>query len=109
MKTKEELASIKEVLKATHNPLYTVEIPVNEDSDETRCIFLKKFDRQTLSAVQKIVSSSDTLKAVEVFIKNTYVGGDDLTEIMGDLDMLRSLESVIVDLITVKKATLKKN
>ena len=108
-KTKEELTSIEETLKATHKPLFTVEIPASDNDEDTRTIFLKKYDRQILSAVQKIVATSDTLKAVEVFVKNTYVGGDDLNEIMNDLDMLRSLESVIVDLITVKKASLKKN
>ena len=90
-KTKEELQTIEDTLKAIHKPLYTVEIPAGEDTDETRTIFLKKFDRQTLSAVQAIMTkSSDAFKAVEVFLKATYIGGDELTEILNDLDMVRS-------------------
>jgi hypothetical protein len=108
MKTQEELDAIKIALEPTHKTIYTVEIPVNEDELETRTIFLKKFDRATLAATQKMVSV-DSLKAIEVFVKNTYIGGDDLQEILNDLYMLRSLEGVIVDLISVKKASLKKN
>ena len=108
-KTPQELAEIKTSLALTNNPIYTIEIPVDEDELETRTIFLKKFDRTTLSAVQKMASSADVLRATEVFIKNTYIGGDDLTEILANLYMLRSLESVVIDLVSVKKASIKKN
>ena len=109
MKTKEELDSLEVTLKAQYGTIYTVGVPV-EDSDEERTIFLKKIDRNTLAAAQKIMSSSsDTFKVVEMIIKNTYVGGDELAEILSNFDMIRSLESVIVEMMTVKKATLKKN
>lgn len=108
-KTQEELAVIKSDLQIKHKPLFTIEIPAGEDGEETRTIFLKKFDRQVLSAVQKLASGNDPIRAVEAFIKNTYVGGDVITEILGDFDMLRSLEGVIIEMITAKKATLKKN
>lgn len=108
-KTSEELESTLTQLKTQYSPVYTVEVPV-QDSDEFRTIFLKKYDRQLLAATQKMVSSgSDTLKAIEIFVQNTYVGGDDLKEIFSNLDMLRSLESVVVEMMTVKSATIKKN
>ena len=108
-KTQEELDLIKGQLTAQYGKVYTIEIPVDEDEDEVRTIFLKKFDRATLSVVQKLASGTDSLKAVETFIKNTYIGGDDINEIMNNLDMIRSLESVVVDLISVKRAIIKKN
>ncbi len=108
-KTQEDLSKIKADLELQFKPVYTVEIPTDEDELETRTIFLKKFDRVILSAVQKMAQGNDSLKAVEVFIKNTYIGGDDIKEIMDDLYMLRSLESVVVDMISVKKAKISKN
>lgn len=109
MKSKEELAQTFTELSVQFKPLYTIEVPLT-DSDEFRTIFLKKYDRQLLSAVQKLVTTgSDSLKAIEIFVKNTYVGGDDLTEIFNNLDMLRSLESVVVELMQTKTATIKKN
>lgn len=108
-KSVEELAKIKSELEAVHKPLYTVEIPTDEDEMETRTIYLKKFDRTILSAVQKMAQGNDELKAVEVFIKNTYVGGDDINEILNDLYMLRSLQSVVVEMVSVKKAKISKN
>ena len=109
MKTKEELEKIKAELMLIHNPLYTIDVPVDEDEIEFRTIFLKKFDRTTLNVVQKLATGNDSLKAVEVFLKNCIVGGDDLNEIISNLDMLRSLESVVVEMISVKQAKLKKN
>ena len=108
-KTQEELATIKLTLQATHKPLFTVEIPSGEDGEENRTIFLKKFDRPLLAITQKLAAGNDALKAVETFIKGTYVGGDNMDEILTDFDMLRSLEGVIVELISVKRASLKKN
>jgi len=108
-KTQEELAAIKLTLQATHKPLFTIVVPVDEDETETRTVFLKKFDRQVLSAVQKLATGPDPVKAVEAFVKNTYVGGDDISEIINNFDMLRSIEPVIIEMITAKRATLIKN
>jgi hypothetical protein len=109
-KTQEELKTLFSQLSAQHKPIYTIEIPLAEDEAEFRTIYLKKYDRALLSAVQKLVSAgSDSLKAIEVFVKNTYVGGDDLNEILNNLDMLRSLEGVVVELMQTKTATIKKN
>ena len=109
MKTQDELEAIKTTLALTHKMIYTIEIATDEEETEFRTIFLKKFDRACLAAVQKVASGGDSLKAVEVFLKNTYIGGDDVAEIINDLHMLRSIEGVVIDLITVKKASIKKN
>lgn len=109
MKTKEELDSIKLELQKSHKPLYTITIPVDDEGTEFRTIYLKRFDRVTLSAVQKIATGPDALKAVEVFIKNTYVGGDDVQEVLANFEMVRSLEAVVVEMISVKKASISKN
>ncbi len=109
-KTVDELTQIKLQLDAQYKPVYTVILNASDDNDEdTRTIYLKKYDRAILSAVQKLAGGPDPLKSIEAFIKNTYIGGDDLNEILSDLDMLRSLEEIVVDLITAKKAKLIKN
>jgi hypothetical protein len=111
MKTAKELQDIKKDLDSKHTKVYTIEIPLSDDDDETtfKTIFLKKFDRVTLSIVQKLAQGNDPLKAVEVFIKNTYLGGDDLNAVLADFEALRRLEGVVVQLIHTKTATLKKN
>ena len=109
MKTQEELDQLKESLSAIHKPLYTITVPLDEDETETATIFLKKFDRTTLAAVQKVAVGGDSLKATEIFLKATFLGGDDLSLVLGNLDALRACESVVIELITAKKAKLAKN
>jgi len=109
MKTEEELKTIKEALSAVHKPLYTLEIDLEDDEMTIATIYLKKYDRITLSAVQKLATSGDALKATEAFLKATYVGGDDLSLVLNNLDALRSCEQAVVDMISVKAAKLSKN
>src|ERR1700722_20188130 len=106
-KTKEEIAQIKAALKAQYNQLNEIEIE-NDNGEVSRTIFLKKLDRNTLSAVLKIIKQ-DELKGSEVLLRNTYVGGDDLDEIVNDLEMLLGIQSVLGNLFTAKSAKLKKS
>ena len=110
MKTQEELLKIKETLDLTNKRVYTVVVPLSDEDDcEEATIYLKKFDRPLLSSLQKLITGPDSLKAVEVFLKNTYIGGDDLNLVLTNFDALRSCEGAVVEIISVKKATLKKN
>ena len=109
MKTEQELKEIKTSLAASYTPIYTIEVPLDEDELEYATIFLKKYDRIVLSALQKLVTGPDPLKAIEFYIKNCYLGGDDINLILNNLDALRACEGVVVDMITAKKAKLSKN
>ena len=110
MKTQEELLKIKETLDLTNKRVYTVVVPLSDEDDcEEATIFLKKVDRTILSALNKLINGADSLVAVEFYLKNTYLGGDDIKLVLGNFDALRACESTIVEMIHVKKATLKKN
>ena len=45
MKTLEEVTQIKESLKVHDTPLYTIEVPLDEEETEFATIYLKKYDR----------------------------------------------------------------
>lgn len=95
-------------LKAKHGTVYTLEIPTNENGTEILTVYLKKLDRQTYSAVSRIIQK-DELQATEVLLKNLYVGGDELSKIIDDFDNLRSASNAIVPILQAKEASLKKN
>lgn len=109
MKTIEELEKIKTQLKTKYSKVYEVIVPLDEDDvNKTATIFLRKPDKTTRSIVGKLIQS-DPIKAVEAALKNIYIGGDDLNEVLNYEDTIPSIEEVIVELLTVQKATLKKN
>ena len=109
MKTPEELAAIKETLKAKHKKVIEVEIPMDEDdANVTATIFLKKPDNTTRAILAKLVEK-DPMKALEATVKNIYIGGDDINEVLKNEDALPSLDTVIADLLQVQKAVIKKN
>src|ERR1035437_10270149 len=103
MKTEKELEDIKAELDLKFDKITTVRIPSNDSRTEFRTLFLKKLDKLTLDAVQKL-SATNSQKAVEVFFKNTLIGGDDISEILSDFDMSRTAESVVVELISFRRA-----
>lgn len=109
MKTEDELKAIKADLDGKFKPVFTITVPLNDDETEQATIFLKKFDRSILTAVQKLAGGADSLKATEVFLKNCFIGGDDLALVLENFDALRAIESVMIELVTAKKAVLKKN
>ena len=111
MKSTEELEVIKSALQAKLNPapVYTVIVPLDEEETIFATIYIKAFDRMVLSSVQKIIGSNDILKAVEVFLKNTYVGGDEIELVTGNFIAIRACQDTVFELMTAKKAILKKN
>lgn len=108
MKTQEELEAIKAELKANGTFWREIIIPV-DDEGEKRTIFLKRFDERTIKAMEEMAGKVGGRKATEVFITNTYLGGDEKTEIFADFEMMRSLEWTVVDLTKTRKAEVKKN
>jgi hypothetical protein len=109
MKTKEELEQEKQTLKQKYNPVYTIEAFLNDDETEFATLFLKKADRQVYASVGKLATGNDPLRAVEMVLKNCYIGGDVLDLVLKNDDALMSCESAIVEMLEKKKAVLKKN
>jgi hypothetical protein len=93
-----------EELKQKFGTVYTLEIPTGETGSELITIHLKKLDRQTYSAVSKIIQK-DELQATEVLLKNLYIGGDELEKITNDFDNLRSASNAVVPILQAQEAT----
>jgi hypothetical protein len=109
MKTENELIEIKTALSKQHKPIYTLVVPINDDETEFATIYLKKADRMIMSMLNKLIEGGDMYKAVEAYLKATYIGGDELTLITTNDDALMACESSIAEMIQRKQATLKKN
>lgn len=109
MKTKEDLSTEFTTLKVQYKTVYTITVQLDDETDETATIYLKKYDRNLYAAVNKLASAPDPLIAVETFLRGTYIGGDDLETIVNNLDALMACETPIVKIMTKYKATLKKN
>ena len=109
MKTKEELSNELQSLKNKYTTVFTIEAPLNEDGTEVATLFLKKADRMVHASVGKLASGNDPLKAVEAALKACYIGGDTLSTVLEDDEALMSCESAIVEFLTKRTATLKKN
>jgi hypothetical protein len=109
MKTEKELTEIKTALSRQFTPIYTLVVPINDDETQFATIFLKKADRMIMSMLTKLLSAGDMYKAIEAYLKATYIGGDDLTLITTNDDALMACEGSIAEMIQRKQATLKKN
>ena len=109
MKNENELADIKTALSEKHKTLYTLVVPIDEDETVFATIYLKKMDRLILSAIQKILSTNDVLKAIEVYLKSTYVGGDEIELVTGNFESIRACTDSVFEMMTAKKSSLKKN
>lgn len=97
-------------LKSKHGKVYTVIVPLDEDDNsKVATIYLKKPDKTTRSMITKFATSNAFDKAVEAALKNLYIGGDSLDLILKNDDALVACEEVIAEMLTVQKATLKKN
>jgi hypothetical protein len=107
--SQEELDQQLVILKKQHSKVYSIEVLL-DDTEENKCtIFLKHPERQVYSQVSKYLGGSDPLKASEIFIKSTYIGGDDVSLILSNDYALRSLDSSIAEIMYVKQSSLKKN
>lgn len=109
MKTEEQLNSEKESLKLKHGKVITLEVPVDQDDlSKIATIYLKKPDRTTRSLISTL-AQKDGLKAIEAALKNLYIGGDDLNSVVSNDDAVVACEDAIIEMLSVQKATLKKN
>jgi hypothetical protein len=109
MKTPEELEIIKAELKQKYKKVNQITIPCDEDDlSKHFTIFVKKPDQTTRSIVSKLVDK-DWYRAIEAAVKNIWIGGDDLNEVLKFDDALASLDNPITELLKVEKAELKKN
>ena len=109
MKTKDELKAEFETLKTKYNTVFTIEVPMNDEGTETATLFLKKADRTAHAAIGKLATGNDPLKAVEFALKTLCIGGDKVETVLSDDEALMACDMAIVELLSKRTATLKKN
>jgi len=98
-----------EELKAKYGKVATLTVPLDEDdSEKVATLYLKRPDRTTRNIVGKL-AGTDGAKAIEVALKNLYIGGDKLELVLSNDYAFASLDEAIVEMLSVQKAVLKKN
>lgn len=98
-----------EELKKKYGVVYTLTVPLSEETSDVATLYLKKPDRTTRSLIGKL-AQQDGLKAVEGALKNLHIGDvSELNKVLSNDDALASCEGSIVEMLTVQSATLKKN
>jgi hypothetical protein len=110
MKTEDELNKERAELKEKYGKFNEVEIFLDEDDTEkTATIFLRKPDKKARKVTWELIGEKKSDKAIEFFLRNLYIGGDALDPILSNDYALASVDSAIVEMIDVHRATLKKN
>jgi hypothetical protein len=98
-----------EELKKKYGVVYTLNVKLDDESNDMVTLYLRKPDRTTRSLIGKLVQQ-DGLKAVEGALKNLHIGEDsDLKKVIESDYALSACEASIVEMLTVQSATLKKN
>jgi hypothetical protein len=103
------MSELLEDLKLKYGKVATLTVPLDEDdSEKVATLYLKRPDRTTRNIVGRL-AGTDSAKAIEVALKNLYVGGDKLELVLNNDYAFASLDEAIVEMLSVQKATLKKN
>lgn len=109
MKNKEELESELIELKKKYGKVATLVVPLDEDDTTlVATLYLKRPDRTTRSMIGKL-ATQDSNKAIEAGLKNLYVGGDLLNDVLSNDYAFACSENGIVEVLSVQPSTLKKN
>lgn len=110
MKSQEELEQERIELIAKHGKINEVTIFLDEDDvEKTATIFLRKPDKKARKVTWELIGDKKSDKAIEFFLRNLYIGGDLLDPILANDYAVASVDSAIVEMIDVHRATLKKN
>jgi hypothetical protein len=93
-------------IAAKHNVKTVFEISVPDDENKIVTAYFRKPTRQILSRALSM-QERDPLNAKEIVLRNCYLEGD--LSIMDDDEMFISACTVVDEIMTYRKATLKKN
>ena len=109
-KSQKELDSELNELKAKfgeETALFALTTYIDEKDDEQRTIFLKKPNRMTRQAGEKVIQN-DPWKGAEVFLRGMYVGGDDLDEIIKNDDAMMITSEQLVHVIKLRSGNVQR-
>lgn len=79
------------------------------ESGESACIYLKKVEREIFVQGNKFMSAKDELTTCEYLLKNIWIGGYPVDEILKDFEALKNCAATIIPVLFVKAGELKKN
>lgn len=109
MKTIEELETIKKELLNKGITVYTFPVEL-DDNGTIGTFYFKKPGRLEMAAIQKGAGSQDPLRATDVFIAQCYLAGDDKAFLTSnDYEILKQVESGMLEIVKAKTIEIKKN
>lgn len=110
MKNEKDLKKEFDELSLKYSTIYTLILPITDREDsEFSTLYLKTIDRDTMSAIRKIASGADPYRAIELALKNLYVGGDNLEDVLKSDEAILTAEQYIMEIMEKKRGSLKKN
>jgi hypothetical protein len=109
MKSQEELKNELESLKKKYDKVHEVEVLLDDTEENICTVFFKHPDRKSYSQIANFLGGFDNIKGLEVFVKGNYIGGDEMSLLTNNDYALRSLDSVVANIMWVKQSSLKKN
>jgi hypothetical protein len=100
--TAEEFAK----LKNEHGEIFTIEVPMNDTHTDVAVAYFKKVDRAIMGAAMSLWDTNP-LKAKEIVLTSCFIAGN--KDILEKDDLYFPATNRVDDMITFRKATLKKN
>ncbi|CAB4126718.1 hypothetical protein UFOVP87_9 [uncultured Caudovirales phage] len=79
------------------------------EQGENVCVYLKKIEREVFVQGNKFMSSKDELTTCEYLLKNIWIAGYPVEDILKDFDALKNCAATIIPVLFVKAGELKKN
>lgn len=91
-------------LEEKHGKIYTVEVPMNDDGTEVAVGYFKYIDRQLMGAA---LSIKNPMESKEMVLNETFLDGH--KEILTDDELFFSASMMVDQMMTFRRASLKKN
>lgn len=100
--TDEEFAT----LKKEHGEIFTIEVPMNDEDTDRAVAYFKPVDRTIMGAAMSLWDVNP-LKAKEIVLTSCFIAGN--KDVLSKDVLFFSACNRVDDMITFRKATIKKN
>jgi len=107
-KTTEDLSEedLISKLKAKHGKIFAATCFMEGDEDQPKTLYLKKPSMITRKAAAAIHEAHGEDESAKVYMKDMYIGGDSLDEVIADDEAFLTLKNLIIELILPKTGKL---
>lgn len=96
-----EFHKLAQELKAKHGKVFILETYIDDDEGDKRRLILKKPDRLTRKAAEKIMTDKGTQDAIELYLRAMTVGGDDVEEVIKNDSAFFAAGECVAEIITI--------